>query len=101
MEAKDEGKRYRTEEGGGGGKAGGGGVKKQQGERMRMKHRVYRVPGFPSSRPNWVLLTTPSPASDCCSHPPLGPRGEIHLLAGEGMGGPNSDEGADTLVLLY
>ncbi len=31
MEAKDEGKRYRTGVGGGDGKAGGGGVKKRQG----------------------------------------------------------------------
>ncbi len=37
-------------------------------------HRVYRVPGFLSSRPNWV----------CCSSPPLSPRGETHPLAGEG-----------------
>ena len=31
--------------------------------------------------------------------PPLGPRGETHSLAGEGVGGPNSNEGTDTLVL--
>jgi hypothetical protein len=31
--------------------------------------------------------------------PPLGPRGETHSLAGEGLGGPNSDEGTYTLVL--
>ncbi len=31
--------------------------------------------------------------------PPLGSRGETHSLAGEGVGGPNSDEGTDTLVL--
>jgi len=29
----------------------------------------------------------------------LGPRGETHSLAGEGVGGPNSNEGTDTLVL--
>ncbi len=31
--------------------------------------------------------------------PPLGPRGETHSLAGEGVGGPNSNEGTDTMVL--
>jgi hypothetical protein len=43
---------------------------------------------------------TPSPARDCCSSPPLGPwRKTQSQLAGEGGGGPNSDEGKDTLVL--
>jgi hypothetical protein len=41
---------------------------------------------------------TPSSASECCS-PPLSPRGETHLLVGEGVGRPNSNEGSDTLVL--
>ena len=31
--------------------------------------------------------------------PPLGPRGETHSLVGEGLEGPNSNEGTDTLVL--
>jgi hypothetical protein len=31
--------------------------------------------------------------------PPLDPRGETHLLAWGRGGGPNSDEGKDTLVL--
>ncbi len=31
--------------------------------------------------------------------PPLGPRGETHSLEGEGVGGPNSFEGTDTLLL--
>jgi hypothetical protein len=60
----------------------------------------YRVPGFPSSRPNWYP-PNPSPTSEYCS-PPVGSGGggEIHSLAGEGGGGPNSDdEGTDTLVL--
>jgi hypothetical protein len=30
---------------------------------------------------------------------PYGPREETHSLAGEGVSGPNSDEGTDTLVL--
>ncbi len=30
---------------------------------------------------------------------PLSPRGETHSLAGEGVGGNNSDDGTDTLVL--
>ncbi len=29
--------------------------------------------------------------------PSLGPRGETHSLAGEGVGGPYSEEGTDTL----
>jgi hypothetical protein len=40
----------------------------------------------------------PSPASEFCPlH--MGPMGEPHSLAGEGVGGPNSNEGTDTLVL--
>ncbi len=38
---------------------------------QRQGHGVYRVPGFFSSRPNWV--PPPRPARKCCS-PPLGPR---------------------------
>jgi hypothetical protein len=30
---------------------------------------------------------------------PLGPRRETHSIVGEGVGGPNSDEGIGTLVL--
>jgi hypothetical protein len=54
-------------------------------------HRVHRVLGFFSSRPNWDPLT------------PLVPGGGTHSLAGEGVTGvPNSDEGTDTVVLqLY
>ncbi len=33
------------------------------------------------------------------SHPEGSVEGETHSLAGEGVGGPNSDEGTDTLVL--
>jgi len=29
----------------------------------------------------------------------MGPMGETHSLAGEGVGGPDSDEGTDTLAL--
>jgi hypothetical protein len=55
--------------------------------------RVFRVPGFLSSRPNWV----PPPTSECC--PPVGSTGETHSLAREGVSEPKSDEGTDTLVL--
>jgi hypothetical protein len=41
---------------------------------------------------------TPSPPRECAL-PPFGSKGETHSLAGEGVGGPNSDEGTDTLVL--
>ncbi len=62
-------------------------------------HGVYRVPGFLSSRRNWVPpLPASSPASECCS-PSLGPRGDT--LTGERGGGTDSDEGTDTLVLMF
>jgi hypothetical protein len=51
-------------------------------------HCVVRVPGFLSSRPNWL----PSSASD--PPPPLVPRGD--MLAREDA---NSNEGRDTLFL--
>ncbi len=43
--------------------------------------------------------TAPSPASECV--PPLGPKlgGEQHSLAGEGVGGPNSDDWRESLAL--
>jgi hypothetical protein len=41
---------------------------------------------------------TPSPASDCVSNP-LEPRREQHTLAGEGVGGPNSDDWIEILSL--
>ncbi len=45
------------------------------------EHRVYRVPGFQSSRPNWSLLHR----KRVCL--PLGPKeGEQHSLAGQGWG---------------
>jgi hypothetical protein len=31
--------------------------------------------------------------------PPLGPRGQTDSLAGKGVGGPNSEEGTEALVL--
>ena len=37
---------------------------------------------------------TPSVAGECS-----GPGGGTHSLAGEGVGGPNSDEGRDAVVL--
>jgi hypothetical protein len=39
----------------------------------------------------------PSHAGECCP-PPMVPGG-THSLAGEGVGGPNSDEGTDTVIL--
>ncbi len=54
---------------------------------------------FFSSRPNWDT-PTPSPAGGCLP-PPLRFEGGggTHLLAGEGVGGTNSDEETDTVVL--
>jgi hypothetical protein len=51
------------------------------------------VPGFFSSRPNWVR----PPLTRRRVLPSLVPRG-THSLALDGMGGPNSDEGTDTVV---
>jgi hypothetical protein len=52
-------------------------------------HRVNRVLGFLSSRPNWVPHTLTSRRSG----------GGGTLVAGEWAGDPNSDEGTDTVVL--
>jgi hypothetical protein len=61
-------------------------------------HRIYRVPGFLSSRPNWLLPPPHQPTSG--TPPPLVPRGGgAHSLAEEGAEGANSVEGTDTLVL--
>jgi hypothetical protein len=49
-------------------------------------HKVYRVPGFLSSRPNG----SPHPLStyrECCSPPPLGPRGRYTRLRERGWVG--------------
>jgi hypothetical protein len=53
-------------------------------------HRVDRVPGFLSGRPNW-LPPPPHPQASVAP-PPFG-------SGGEGGGGAISDEGTDTLVL--
>ncbi len=58
-------------------------------------HKVDRVPGFFFSLPNWDPLT-PSPAGECA---PFWFRGGTHSLAGEGVEGPSSDKGIDTVVL--
>ncbi len=57
------------------------------------------MPGFLSSRPNWVP-PSPQPQVSVALPPPLGPtKGGDLLLTGKGAGGPNSAEGTDTLVL--
>ncbi len=64
---------------------------------VRGYHRVDRVLGFFSSRPNWDS-PTPSHGGEFPS-PPL-VKGEGHTrLRERGWGGPSSDEGTDTLVL--
>jgi hypothetical protein len=64
-------------------------------------HSVDRVIGFFSSRPIWKPPPpppSPSDAGECVPHP-FGPGGGgTHSHAGEGIGGPNSDEGTDTVV---
>jgi hypothetical protein len=42
--------------------------------------------------------TPPPPHPQASVSPPLVPGGGTHSLAGEGVGGPNSDEGTDTVV---
>ncbi len=61
---------------------------------MRKLHSVYRVPGFLSSRPDWV---PPHPHLQESDVPPLWVQGGDTLARGEGMGGPDSDDGTDTL----
>ncbi len=62
-------------------------------------HRVGRVLSLFSSRRNW---DSPTPfAAGECALPPFGPGGgRAHSLAGEGLGGPNSDEGTYTVMLM-
>ncbi len=83
VEAKDEGKRYRTGGGGGGtvrpegeGSRSGG-----RGERIRMKHRVHRVPGFPFNSSKWVPHT---PHLQAIVAPPIGSKGEDTIACGGG-----------------
>jgi hypothetical protein len=59
-------------------------------------HRAFKVPKFLSSRPNWV---PPPPHPQARVAPPLWVQGGDILLAGKGVGGPNSAEGTDTLVI--
>jgi hypothetical protein len=68
--------------------------------RQGNQHRVDRVLGFFSSRPYWVS-PTPSSAGERVT-PPLvgGGGGGIHTHWREReCGGPNADEGIDTVVL--
>jgi hypothetical protein len=61
-----------------------------------VNHRVDRVPGFLSNRSNWVC-PPPHPQANAVPPPSLVPGGGGgYSLAGELLGGPNSDEGTDT-----
>jgi hypothetical protein len=60
------------------------------------RHRVDRVLSFFSSRPNWDS-PNPSHAGECV--PPLWFMGGGYYTLAWGRGGPNSDEGTDTVVL--
>ncbi len=61
--------------------------------RDTQQHKVDRVLSFFSSRPNWDPLTR---RQEC--PPPLVTGGGT-LAYGEEVGGPNSDEGTDTMEL--
>jgi hypothetical protein len=58
-------------------------------------HRVDRVLGFFSSRPNWDS-PTPLPAGE---FPPPSGQGKGHTRLQEWGWGPNSDEGTDNVIL--
>ena len=60
--------------------------------------REYSVVGFLSSRPNWVP-PPPCPQASITPPTPFGSKKRDTLACGGGVGGPNSDEGTDTLVL--
>ncbi len=60
-------------------------------------HRVDRVPGIPSSRPNW--LPRPYTFKRVLPPPSFVPGGGTHSPGEEGAGGADSDEETDTLVL--
>jgi hypothetical protein len=58
-----------------------------------IEYTLYRVSGFLSSRGSPPL---PHPQASVAH--PSGSKGGTHFFPGEGVGGPNSDEGTDTLV---
>jgi hypothetical protein len=61
-------------------------------------YRIRRVPVCRSPRRNWV---PPPPLPQASVLPPWtkGGRGEQHSLAGEGVGGPNSDDWLESVAL--
>jgi hypothetical protein len=62
------------------------------------ERRVDRVPGFLSSRQNWVPPPPHLQASVVPPPPPPFGSGGTHSIAGAGVGVPNSDEGTDTVA---
>jgi hypothetical protein len=63
---------------------------------MTTNHRVYRVPGFLSSR---LSSLPPHPHASIANPPPPLVPGGTHSLAGEGAGGANPDKETANLVL--
>jgi hypothetical protein len=67
--------------------------------------KTYGSDGFGSatllsSRPNWV--PAPPHPQGSAAPPPYGSKGgDTPACGGGGAGGPNYDEGTDTLVLMY
>jgi hypothetical protein len=72
--------------------------KKSERRANKPQSKVDRVLGFFSSRSNWNS-PTPSPAGECVLPPLLQGGGGTHSLAGEWVGGLNSDKGTDSVVL--
>jgi hypothetical protein len=61
-----------------------------------VRHRVYRVPGFPSIRAK--LVPPPSPASECCSPPPFWVQGRQGDACGNSA--PTKGQTPGTLTTL-
>jgi hypothetical protein len=60
-----------------------------------LQNCCFNMPCFPFCRLNW--FSHPPPPRMRVLLPLLDPRGEKHSYLEEGVGGPNSDEGAETL----
>ncbi len=63
--------------------------------RKEERHRVDRVLGLFSNRPNWDFPTSPPHPLASVSSPSFGPGGVHTRLRERGCGGPNSDKGTD------
>jgi hypothetical protein len=67
------------------------------------EYAYSRVPGFYSSRPNWVYPPRPPPASKYCSHPPPfgAQKGRHTRFQGRGWGDPIQTKGRTLWFSMY